>query len=1123
MDPGRLTDLLADSRGSDLHRLYQRYSSAVHAFPVGLKARLCKRLYERAVGGGGGSSSGGAAVESDDERGNSGGSSGASSSSFFLGGAAYGSSLQLELTEVNVIANVFLSTHGAELTLLKNALDAADSPHDLLALFRLLPPPLRSHLLSHIRAEGLAALREWNGRLRTIRAAAEQQQHSGDSESYSSSDAMTWWPVKVYCDFDDTVQARLFDNSFPTGTVYPGYRGFIAAMRGDGQHREGVAEQQERRRRQIEEDAAAAAAAATATATAAAAAADRRLAGAASVVLPSSPQLLTRTERAPAAHSGNGVHLVDGAAQQLETTNLRLLNYTLGDDRSGAVASLERAALRAVDAAFATSATEVSSFDSPGADDVTDVAATSLQSTLLASHAAADAADAAISPPLAPAASTTAGTDHTLAIDSTQGGATCVDSLTPLSPFAELQLETSEIRVAPPSSIVNKVELGRVDAPPAASSFLSVNEVEVVSIDPPSLTLLASPAAAVAALLPAVPDTLSNSSSSGNSTAAPIDTSSEGEVHSLRQSHLVSAVAAPMDTAIGVGDSAALGLDGKHGIIDSSVVGVDYVQGSLRINGSAAEVEVGVHSEDTRAEVEVEVRHPAASRISADGSPSVGLHASSSSSSSDTSMPVSSVSSSSSSSIVHTTSISNSTPGSPLGSPWRYISAASIIVSAPVISSPGGSAAIMSSFVRSVDGSGSDGGVSAGVAVSRDSRFGVDIAADAAVFDVKLNFSMNSESSSGAKNGGDGIDTANTYTTTTSTIDAVGSDACDVARSNISVAPPTDVSASATSAAHTAASTSLPPSARAPTSTSAASAGRVFRPAAQNACVQSVGGTQQSHSSAGAAQGNNALPTSLAHASAAAASVASYSSLSTSTSSSTSGGSLYSTSTSNSPRHAPQSSSSSSSSSFASLLSSFWGNTTTSTSSHSSPLRSRGIRHTAAAASPVAAARDKQQQQQQQPPSSRSHKQQQQQTLHSNGTSASDNSNVPLASLLAAGAGTLVASGHTRHALATGSRSSTPQVEVGSSGRSSTPPPPGDLILLSARPAMLRSTTFSLSSSLGVVPSAILVGTITAWLSNGRMAARKLSNYGEFTGSALTVTGGAWRCGNYGTYRELRY
>ena len=300
----------------------------------------------------------------------------------------------------------------------------------------------------------------------------------------------------------------------------------------------------------------------------------------------------------------------------------------------------------------------------------------------------------------------------------------------------------------------------------------------------------------------------------------------------------------------------------------------------------------------------------------------------------------------------------------------------------------------------------------------------------------------------------------------------------------------------------------------------------MFRPAAQNACVQSVGGTQQSHSSAGAAQGSNALPTSLAHASAAAASVASYSSLSTSTSSSTSGGSLYSTSTSNSPRHTPQSSSSSSSSSFASLLSSFWGNTTTSTSSHSSPLRSRGIRHAAAAAaaaSPVAAARDKQQQQQQQPPSSRSHKQQQQQTLHSNGTSASDNSNVPLASLLAAGAGTLVASGHTRHALATGSRSSTPQVEVGSSGRSSTPPPPGDLILLSARPAMLRSTTFSLSSSLGVVPSAILVGTITAWLSNGRMAARKLSNYGEFTGSALTVTGSAWRCGNYGTYRELRY
>ncbi|RYE96489.1 MAG: hypothetical protein EOO41_04525, partial [Methanobacteriota archaeon] len=43
--------------------------------------------------------------------------------------------------------------------------------------------------------------------------------------------ATYWWPVKVYSDYDDTCQVRLFDHSFPNGTVYPGLRAFLEALR----------------------------------------------------------------------------------------------------------------------------------------------------------------------------------------------------------------------------------------------------------------------------------------------------------------------------------------------------------------------------------------------------------------------------------------------------------------------------------------------------------------------------------------------------------------------------------------------------------------------------------------------------------------------------------------------------------------------------------------------------------------------------------------------------------------------------------------------------------------------------------------------------------------------------
>ena len=39
--------------------------------------------------------------------------------------------------------------------------------------------------------------------------------------------------AKVYSDFDDTAQCKLFDASFPRATVYPGYVPLMRALRGD--------------------------------------------------------------------------------------------------------------------------------------------------------------------------------------------------------------------------------------------------------------------------------------------------------------------------------------------------------------------------------------------------------------------------------------------------------------------------------------------------------------------------------------------------------------------------------------------------------------------------------------------------------------------------------------------------------------------------------------------------------------------------------------------------------------------------------------------------------------------------------------------------------------------------
>ena len=201
--------LLVDG-GSELKELYQRYCGAVHALPVSLKARLCRALHRQAAD---------------------------------AGATADRRAPPIAATQLNVLVNVLLATYGAELTSLKNALDAADSATDLLHLISLLSPPLRAHLLSHIRSEAIVALRGWNAERNRVIVSK-----SSDLSSSSNCDATTavppldsdavgegvgwWWPVKLYCDFDDTVQARLFDHSFPSGTVYPGLRGLLAGIRG---------------------------------------------------------------------------------------------------------------------------------------------------------------------------------------------------------------------------------------------------------------------------------------------------------------------------------------------------------------------------------------------------------------------------------------------------------------------------------------------------------------------------------------------------------------------------------------------------------------------------------------------------------------------------------------------------------------------------------------------------------------------------------------------------------------------------------------------------------------------------------------------------------------------------
>src|SRR5262245_22432145 len=94
------------------------------------------------------------------------------------------------------ILDVFLGTHGAELTALKNAVDAGGDSHDLqeLVWHDIDDEAIRRALLAHLAKEARVPAKE----------------------------------VKVISDIDDTFLSSLKDERFPRDTVYPGIRQLYA-------------------------------------------------------------------------------------------------------------------------------------------------------------------------------------------------------------------------------------------------------------------------------------------------------------------------------------------------------------------------------------------------------------------------------------------------------------------------------------------------------------------------------------------------------------------------------------------------------------------------------------------------------------------------------------------------------------------------------------------------------------------------------------------------------------------------------------------------------------------------------------------------------------------------------
>jgi hypothetical protein len=121
--------------------------------------------------------------------------------------AAVINALQVGVTcraEEWVLSRLFCATRGADLTELKNLIDAGDSYHDLSQLIYhdIDDDTIRERILGHIAIEGT--------RLR-------------DSENFTPE-------LKVLSDIDDTVISMLYDVKLAKRTVYPGVKAFADAL-----------------------------------------------------------------------------------------------------------------------------------------------------------------------------------------------------------------------------------------------------------------------------------------------------------------------------------------------------------------------------------------------------------------------------------------------------------------------------------------------------------------------------------------------------------------------------------------------------------------------------------------------------------------------------------------------------------------------------------------------------------------------------------------------------------------------------------------------------------------------------------------------------------------------------
>lgn len=185
--------LLAEAPGSGFRTAALRLAASLHKADVSAKAVFLRQLHLRSV----------------------------------LPSGTFAS--QTASDDLAVCEDVLLHTHGLELTQLKVKLDVTTSEHiahDFLSLVRAITllaggVQRRSRLLEHFRTEAATA------------AAELRDEHAADMHC-SRDHLAAAWPVKIYCDIDDTLRPSLLDHSYPssTGAPYPGIGALLLALQG---------------------------------------------------------------------------------------------------------------------------------------------------------------------------------------------------------------------------------------------------------------------------------------------------------------------------------------------------------------------------------------------------------------------------------------------------------------------------------------------------------------------------------------------------------------------------------------------------------------------------------------------------------------------------------------------------------------------------------------------------------------------------------------------------------------------------------------------------------------------------------------------------------------------------